>query len=116
MSAKPDPFWIARIAAGHPARLRDPGESVEDYRIAMGWDKPKDADRITELARENERLALRLIDLTGENNTLAGILRDVQPVIETIVPENDDEAQRLFDLRVAIAHAVDPYKREGTLL
>jgi hypothetical protein len=47
MSAKPDPFWIARIAAGQPARLRNPGESAEDYRIAMGWDKPKaqlDAD------------------------------------------------------------------------
>jgi hypothetical protein len=40
MSTKPEPFWIARIAAGQPARLRDPGESVEDYRIAMGWDQP----------------------------------------------------------------------------
>ena len=41
MSAKPEPFWIARLAAGHAARLRNPGESVEDYRIAMGWDKPR---------------------------------------------------------------------------
>jgi hypothetical protein len=42
MSAKPEPFWIARLAAGHAPRLRNPGESAEDYRIAMGWDKPKD--------------------------------------------------------------------------
>lgn len=41
MSAKPEPFWIARIAAGGAPRLRDPGESVEDYRVAMGWDQPK---------------------------------------------------------------------------
>lgn len=41
MSAKPEPFWIERIAAGRPPRLRNPGESVEDYRIAMGWDQPK---------------------------------------------------------------------------
>jgi hypothetical protein len=41
MSAKPEPFWIARIAAGQPARLRNPGESAKDYRIAMGWDQPK---------------------------------------------------------------------------
>lgn len=24
-----------------PPRLRLPGESVEDYRVDMGWDKPK---------------------------------------------------------------------------
>jgi hypothetical protein len=41
MSAKPEPNWIARIAAGEAPRLRNPGESVEDYRIAMGWDKPQ---------------------------------------------------------------------------
>lgn len=46
MSAKPEPFWIARIAAGEAPRLRNPGESVEDYRVAMGWDKPKAADAI----------------------------------------------------------------------
>lgn len=40
MSAKPEPFWIERIAAGHAPRLRNPGESTEDYRVAMGWDQP----------------------------------------------------------------------------
>jgi hypothetical protein len=43
MSAKPEPFWIACMAAGSAPRLRNPGESVEDYRIAMGWDKPSEA-------------------------------------------------------------------------
>jgi hypothetical protein len=38
--AKPEPFWIERIAAGHAPRLRTPGESAEDYRVAMGWDQP----------------------------------------------------------------------------
>ena len=41
MTAKPEPLWIERIAAGHAPRLRNPGESTEDYRIAMGWDQPK---------------------------------------------------------------------------
>lgn len=40
-AAKPDPFWIARIAAGHAPRFQSPGESVEDYRVAMGWNQPK---------------------------------------------------------------------------
>lgn len=39
-NAKPEPLWIERIAAGQPPRLRKPGESAEDYRVAMGWDKP----------------------------------------------------------------------------
>lgn len=30
----------AQFSRGKPARLRMDGESVEDYRIAMGWDKP----------------------------------------------------------------------------
>jgi hypothetical protein len=74
------------------------------------------ADRLAELARENERLALRLIDLTGENNTLAGILREADKVLETIEPESTYEGLLLSDLRMKIAYAVDPYKREGTLL
>jgi hypothetical protein len=32
----------------NPPRLRKPGESVEDYRIAMGWDQPKGADAAQE--------------------------------------------------------------------
>jgi len=28
----------------NPPRLRNPGESVEDYRVAMGWDEPKRVD------------------------------------------------------------------------
>lgn len=36
----PEPGALERNAAGLPPRLREPGESTEDYRIAMGWDKP----------------------------------------------------------------------------
>lgn len=32
---------LTRAAAGKPPRLRHPGESDTDYRVAMGWDKPK---------------------------------------------------------------------------
>ena len=46
MSAQPEPFWIARIAEGHAPRLRNAGESVEDYRIAMGWDEPKSSPAV----------------------------------------------------------------------
>jgi hypothetical protein len=52
MSAKPDPFWVARIAAGQPARLRNPGESTEDYRIAMGWDEPPKGSPAVEKAMD----------------------------------------------------------------
>lgn len=54
--------------------------------------------------------------LRGENSVLASILRGALAVIHTIEPENDDEAERLFDLRVAMTKAVSPYKRDGTLL
>jgi len=54
--------------------------------------------------------------LEGENAVLIGILRDALAVIETIVPENEDEADRLYDMRVAIHTAIDPYRHKGTLL
>jgi hypothetical protein len=53
MSAKPEPFWIARLAAGGAARLRNPDESVEDYRVAMGWDQPKPAAYAKSYGTEN---------------------------------------------------------------
>jgi hypothetical protein len=40
-SAEPDA--LERAAQGKPPRLRHPGESVTDYRIAMGWDAPRAA-------------------------------------------------------------------------
>lgn len=65
---------------------------------------------------ETAELLKSIAELTGEANTLAGILCDCYVVLETIVPDDSDEAERLSDLRMAITYALDPYKREGTLL
>lgn len=54
--------------------------------------------------------------LEGENAVLVGILRDALSVIETVVPENEDEADRLYDLRVAMHTAISPYRGKGALL
>lgn len=32
-----------KYGPNNPPRLRMPGESVEDYRVAMGWDQPRSA-------------------------------------------------------------------------
>ena len=37
-------------------------------------------------------------------------------VIRSIDPEDGDEAEKVRDLRMALAYALDPYKREGNLL
>lgn len=71
---------------------------------------------ILESHRENERLRDLLADLKGENAVLAGLLRDCDAVLATIEADDGDEAQKLGDLRMALAYAIDPYKREGTLL
>lgn len=62
-------------------------------------------------------LQLREIEqLRGENAVLAGILSDCDNVLATIVADDIDEAKKIGDLRMALAYALDPYKREGTLL
>lgn len=110
MSAKPDPFWIARIAAGEPPRLRNDGESVEDYRIAMGWDKPKAdsftpaGNKITSLAKfcaEGERLGL-----TGAS--LAEALSK-RPEFADCVPADVALEEIRGNLKEAIARGRDPY-------
>ena len=69
------------------------------------------------LKNEREHAACREIERQrGECLVLADILRDCDAVLATIEPENDTEAERLSDLRRAIVYALDPYKREGTLL
>lgn len=66
---------------------------------------------------EREHAACREIERQrGESLVLADIIRDCDAVLATIEPENDDEAERLADLRRAIVYALDPYKREGALL
>lgn len=52
----------------------------------------------------------------GESNVLARLLREAEAILVTLDPEDSDELEKLADLRVAIIYALDPYKREGTLL
>lgn len=47
----------------------------------------------------------------GECLVLADIIRDCDAVLATIEPENDDEAERLSDLRRQIAYALAPYSK-----
>ena len=56
------------------------------------------------------------VAMVGEHAVLAGLLRDCDAVIETVIPDDSDEAGKLADLRMALADALDPYKRERTLL
>ena len=44
--------------------------------------------------------------LRGENAVLVSLLRDCDAVLATIVPDDSDEAERLGDLRAAVAAAV----------
>jgi len=55
-------------------------------------------------------------ELRGENAVLAGLLRDCDAVLAAIEADDGDEAEKVRDLRTALAYALDPYKREGTLL
>ena len=45
--------------------------------------------------------------LRGENAVLVSLLRDCDAVLATIVPDDSDEADRLGDLREAVAAAVE---------
>jgi hypothetical protein len=54
--------------------------------------------------------------MAGEHAVLAGLLRDCDAVLATIEADDGDEAEKMRDLRMALAYALDPYKREGTLL
>lgn len=45
-TATAEPDALERAAQGKPPRLRNPGESTEDYRIAMGWDEPKSSPAV----------------------------------------------------------------------
>jgi hypothetical protein len=67
----------------------------------------------------SERMVMReptIEKLRGENAVLAGLLRDCDEVLATIEADDGDEAEKVSDLRMALAYALDPYKREGTLL
>ena len=70
--------------------------------------------RLLKLAHRDDVKAV--MDLKGENAVLAGLLRDCDAVLATIEADDGEEAQKLGDLRMAVAYALDPYKREGTLL
>ena len=56
------------------------------------------------------------VAMAGEHAVLAGLLRDCDAVLATIEADDGDEAEKVRDLRMALAYALDPYKREGSLL
>jgi hypothetical protein len=65
---------------------------------------------------EFDGAAKMLSDLSGENAVLAGLLRDCDAVLATIETDDGEDAEGVRELRTALAYALDPYKREGTLL
>jgi len=72
------------------------------------------AIRLLKLAHRDDVKAVT--DLKGENAVLAGLLRECDAVLATIQADDGEEAQKLGDLRMALAYALDPYKRKGALL
>jgi hypothetical protein len=56
------------------------------------------------------------VAMAGEHAVLAGLLRDCDSVLATIEADDADEAEKVRDLRMALAYALDPHKREGALL
>lgn len=115
---------IERLSAvspcGHPASLMlKSAETGADLYCELCDEKSgrRDAEsRETEMQAEIERLRAEVADLHGENAVLAGILSDCDNVLATIIADDLDEAEKIGDLRMALAYALDPYKREGTLI
>lgn len=54
--------------------------------------------------------------LRGERAVFMGLLTDCTAVLNTIVPSNCDEAEKMGDLISAIYNARDPHRRKGALL
>lgn len=95
-----------RSEAGEPTFMAQVRAAISSLSAALADKEEPDTRELLKSIRE----------LTGEANTLAGILSDAYKVLLTVDGENDDEEQMLNDLRTAIVYALDPYKREGTLL
>ena len=74
----------------------------------------REAKAEIELLRKTLELQQRkptIEELRGENAVLAGLLRDCDAVLATIEADDGDEAEKVSDLRMALAYALDPYKR-----
>lgn len=85
----PDEFQVRRASSGEAVRI-----------------SPDEFDGAAKMLR----------DLSGENAVLTGLLRDCDAVLATIEADDGDEAEGVRELRTALAYALDPYKRKGTLL
>lgn len=73
-------------------------------------------DALDSVMRHYVAVVTECADQKGERAVLAGLLRDCDAVLATIEADDGDEAEKVRDLRTALAYALDPYKREGTLL
>lgn len=106
-----DPLQWARTGS-IALELAERDEQIRALRIQVG----QADERGDEAMRRAHGAERELEQLRGENAVLAGILSDCDNVLATIIADDLDEAEKIGDLRRAIAYALDPYKREGTLL
>lgn len=83
----------------------------DDWCAAHG-DYLNDSDDAAKAARLMARRAWDA--LRAECAVLAGLLRDCDLMLASI--DDGDEADQVRGLRMALAYALDPYKRDGTLL
>ena len=102
MSAQHTP---PRYGPNNPPRLRKPSESVEQYRIAMGWDQPASAQHTPgRQCVECEGHCLRTATIDEANTALAiaGTHQERLLACEALIAAAEAEVQRL---RAAIARA-----------
>ena len=65
-----------------------------------------ECDKVDEIGRRIE----------GEQAVLLGLLTDCAAVLRTVEPDDNDEAEKLHDLLVAIQKAQEPSRHIGPLL
>ena len=98
---------------GHLAQVRDRAMAEPHHPQKLVSVR---LDYLDSVLKHHVKMATDSADQKGERAVLAGLLRDCDAVLATIEADDSDEAEKVRDLRMALAYALDPYKREGTLL
>ena len=98
---------------GHLAQVRDRATAEPHHPQKLVSVR---LDALDSVMRHYVAVVKECADQKGERAVLAGLLRDCDAVLATIEADDGDEAEKVRDLRTALAYALDPYKREGTLL
>lgn len=89
------------------------GVTVDDTPPPMQAVRAAERER-GELRDRAERAEAKRDALRAECAVLAGLLRDCDLMLASI--DDGDEADQVRGLRMALAYALDAYKRDGTLL